>query len=132
MSQCLYAYNNSNYDDVVGSSWQATQVSTISIMNFSGRIFIGKKFVLIHSILVYTPSNLILRRLSFRLYEEQVRHATLLLCYISCRHVFHFPSCNGQHQRYLPPVDFECSSRPCLRECLLSVSHCVSRVVWNA
>ena len=42
MSQCLYAYNNPNYDDVVGSGWQAAQVSTISIMNFSGRIFIGK------------------------------------------------------------------------------------------
>ena len=42
MSQCLYAYNNTNYDDVVGSEWQAAQVSTISIMNFSGRIFIGK------------------------------------------------------------------------------------------
>ena len=42
MSQCLYAYNNPNYDDVVGSGWQAAQVSAISIMNFSGRIFIGK------------------------------------------------------------------------------------------
>jgi MFS family permease len=42
MSQCLYAYNNPNYDDVVASGWQAAQVSTISIMNFSGRIFIGK------------------------------------------------------------------------------------------
>ena len=42
MSQCLYAYNNPYYDDAVGSGWQAAQVSTISIMNFSGRIFIGK------------------------------------------------------------------------------------------
>jgi len=41
MSQCLYAYNNPNYDEVVASGWQAGQVSTISIMNFSGRIFIG-------------------------------------------------------------------------------------------
>jgi len=41
MSQCLYAYNNPNYDDVVGSGWKAAQVSTVSIMNFSGRIFIG-------------------------------------------------------------------------------------------
>ena len=41
MSQCLYAYNNPNYDDVVGSGWQTAQVSTISIMNFLGRIFIG-------------------------------------------------------------------------------------------
>jgi len=41
MSQCLYAYNNPNYDGVVGARWQAAQVSTISVMNFSGRIFIG-------------------------------------------------------------------------------------------
>jgi hypothetical protein len=45
MSQCLYAYNNPYYDDVVGSGWQAAQVSTISIMNFSGRIFIGTKLL---------------------------------------------------------------------------------------
>ena len=44
MSQCLYAYNNPNYDDVVGSGWQAAQVSIISIMNFSGRIFIGRYY----------------------------------------------------------------------------------------
>lgn len=42
MSQCLYAYNNPNYDEVVASGWQASQVSTISIMNFSGRVFIGE------------------------------------------------------------------------------------------
>jgi len=41
MSQCLYAYNNPDYDEIVGSGWQAAQVSTISIMNFLGRIFIG-------------------------------------------------------------------------------------------
>ena len=44
MSQCLYAYNNPNYDDVVGSGWQAAQVSTISIMNFLGRLLIGKYY----------------------------------------------------------------------------------------
>ena len=42
MSQCLYAYNNPNYDDVVESGWQTAQVSTISILSFSGRIIIGK------------------------------------------------------------------------------------------
>jgi len=41
MSQCLYAYNNPNYDEVVASGWQVRQVSTISIMNFSGRVSIG-------------------------------------------------------------------------------------------
>ena len=25
MSRCLYAYNNPNYSDVVGSGWQAAQ-----------------------------------------------------------------------------------------------------------
>lgn len=42
MSQCLYAYNNPDYNEAVGLKWQATQVSAISIMNFFGRIFIGE------------------------------------------------------------------------------------------
>ncbi|KAF8632395.1 hypothetical protein AX17_004836 [Amanita inopinata Kibby_2008] len=41
MSQALYAKANPVYDDVQASKWQATQVSSISVMNFAGRIFIG-------------------------------------------------------------------------------------------
>ncbi|KAJ7476903.1 major facilitator superfamily domain-containing protein [Mycena galericulata] len=41
MSQALFAKGNAAYDEVEASRWQATQVSTISIMNFSGRILIG-------------------------------------------------------------------------------------------
>ncbi|PFH47164.1 hypothetical protein AMATHDRAFT_152811 [Amanita thiersii Skay4041] len=41
MSQALYAAKNPEYDEVEATRWQATQVSSISIMNFSGRIFIG-------------------------------------------------------------------------------------------
>ncbi|KAJ6606619.1 major facilitator superfamily domain-containing protein [Mycena vulgaris] len=41
MSQALFAKGNPAYDEVEASRWQATQVSTISIMNFSGRILIG-------------------------------------------------------------------------------------------
>nr|GAT50695.1 predicted protein [Mycena chlorophos] len=41
MSQALYAKANPTYDDVEASKWQAAQVSTISVMNFSGRILIG-------------------------------------------------------------------------------------------
>jgi hypothetical protein len=93
MSQCLYAYNNPNYDEVVASGWQAAQVSAISIMNFSGRIFIGKYSS--HSS-HHCTSNLSLHRLSFRLYEEQIRHAALILSYISRRYVFRFPSCSRQ------------------------------------
>lgn len=43
MSQFLYAYKNPNYDDVEAARWQAAQVSAISLMNFSGRIFIGEQ-----------------------------------------------------------------------------------------
>ena len=46
MSQFLYAHNHSNYDDVEASRWQAAQVSTISVMNFSGRLIIGEFFTL--------------------------------------------------------------------------------------
>ena len=42
MSQALYAHQNPKYDEVEASGWQATQVSAISLMNFSGRIFIGE------------------------------------------------------------------------------------------
>ncbi|CAA7269647.1 unnamed protein product [Cyclocybe aegerita] len=41
MSQALYAHKEPHYDDVVAAGWQATQVSTISLTNFLGRIFIG-------------------------------------------------------------------------------------------
>ncbi|KAF7331089.1 NmrA domain-containing protein [Mycena venus] len=41
MSQALFAKGNPTYDEVEASQWQATQVSTISIMNFAGRIVIG-------------------------------------------------------------------------------------------
>ncbi|KAJ7149060.1 major facilitator superfamily domain-containing protein [Mycena crocata] len=41
MSQALFSKGNPTYDEVEASRWQATQVSTISIMNFAGRILIG-------------------------------------------------------------------------------------------
>ncbi|KAF9546306.1 MFS general substrate transporter [Agrocybe pediades] len=41
MSQALYAHQHPVYDEKEAAGWQATQVSTISLMNFSGRIFIG-------------------------------------------------------------------------------------------
>src|SRR5688572_29362334 len=41
MSQALFAHGNSTYDERQAAVWQAQQVSYISLMNFSGRIFIG-------------------------------------------------------------------------------------------
>ena len=42
MAQALYTYRHlDNYNEVDASQWQATQVSTISFMNFSGRVLIG-------------------------------------------------------------------------------------------
>ncbi|EDQ98764.1 uncharacterized protein LACBIDRAFT_192361 [Laccaria bicolor S238N-H82] len=41
MSQALYGYNNPHYDEAKASQWQSKQVSSISLMNFTGRIFIG-------------------------------------------------------------------------------------------
>ena len=117
MSQCLYAYSNPNYDDVV---WQAAQLSTISIMNFSVRIFIGEYCSVLRS-LILCILVLSLYRLSIRLYEEQVWHSTLVLSYISCCYVFHFSSCNGHHRRYRPSVDCECFTRSFLWECLLPI-----------
>lgn len=42
MSQLLYAHQNSEYDKVKASGWQAAQVSLLSLMSFSGRFSIGK------------------------------------------------------------------------------------------
>jgi len=41
IAQALFAKSNPNYDEVIASRWQATQVSAISITNFMGRIAIG-------------------------------------------------------------------------------------------
>ncbi|KAF8812676.1 MFS general substrate transporter [Phlegmacium glaucopus] len=41
MSRCLYAHNNSLYNDAQALRWQAAQVSAISLSNFGGRIMIG-------------------------------------------------------------------------------------------
>ncbi|CAK5268448.1 unnamed protein product [Mycena citricolor] len=41
MSQALFAKDNPAYDELEASKWQAAQVSTLSIMNFSGRVLIG-------------------------------------------------------------------------------------------
>jgi hypothetical protein len=41
MSQVLYAHEAQQYDNAKAAGWQAAQVSTISLTNFLGRIFIG-------------------------------------------------------------------------------------------
>ncbi|KAF8812664.1 MFS general substrate transporter [Phlegmacium glaucopus] len=41
MSRCLYAHDNSLYDEAQALKWQAAQVSAISLSNFGGRILIG-------------------------------------------------------------------------------------------
>ncbi|EDR02388.1 uncharacterized protein LACBIDRAFT_309717 [Laccaria bicolor S238N-H82] len=41
MAQALYGYKNPQYNPIRASQWQATQVSTISLMNCAGRLFIG-------------------------------------------------------------------------------------------
>jgi hypothetical protein len=42
MAQALYfSGHNKGFDPIEAAGWQARQVSIISLMNFSGRIFIG-------------------------------------------------------------------------------------------
>ncbi|KZP07252.1 MFS general substrate transporter [Athelia psychrophila] len=41
ISQALFARGNPNYDEAIAAQWQATQVSLISITNFTGRVLIG-------------------------------------------------------------------------------------------
>ena len=42
ISQALFANKNPDYDEIKAAQWQATQVSTVSVMNCLGRILIGK------------------------------------------------------------------------------------------
>ena len=42
MAQALAAGGKKIYDEDGALIWQAAQVSTVSVMNFSGRIIIGK------------------------------------------------------------------------------------------
>lgn len=41
IAQVLYAHGNDNYDEAAAAQLQATQVSVISVFNFSGRVLIG-------------------------------------------------------------------------------------------
>jgi hypothetical protein len=54
MAQTLYfSGRNQGYDPIEAAGWQASQVSMISLMNFSGRIFIGTSSLYLLSI--YSP-----------------------------------------------------------------------------
>ena len=44
MSLALSAKDNPDYDRAVAARWQAAQVSSISIMNCSGRLLLGTRF----------------------------------------------------------------------------------------
>lgn len=41
ISHALYANSNPNYNEAEASEWQTSQVSTLSVCNFAGRVFIG-------------------------------------------------------------------------------------------
>jgi len=41
IAQALFAHNNPAYDEVESSTWQAAQVSSLSLANFCGRVLIG-------------------------------------------------------------------------------------------
>ncbi|KZV69069.1 MFS general substrate transporter [Peniophora sp. CONT] len=41
IAQALFAQGNPSYDQTQAAAWQAAQVSTISVMNFAGRLAIG-------------------------------------------------------------------------------------------
>jgi hypothetical protein len=41
IAQALFAHDNPAYDEAESSTWQAAQVSTLSLANFSGRVLIG-------------------------------------------------------------------------------------------
>ncbi|KAJ3740820.1 major facilitator superfamily domain-containing protein [Lentinula detonsa] len=81
MAQALYVYTHiDRYSEVDASQWQATQVSTISFMNFSGRVLIGlladlikSRFGLPRSTLLILVACIILSSQIAAAYIENVR-----------------------------------------------------------
>ncbi|KAJ3998319.1 major facilitator superfamily domain-containing protein [Lentinula boryana] len=81
MAQALYVYTHiDRYNEVDASQWQATQVSTISFMNFSGRVLIGlladlikSRFGLPRSTLLILVACIILSSQIAAAYIENVR-----------------------------------------------------------
>ncbi|KAF9068493.1 major facilitator superfamily domain-containing protein [Rhodocollybia butyracea] len=81
MAQALYVSRNiDSYNDVDAAQWQATQVSTISLMNFSGRVLIGllsdlvkSRFNLPRSTLLILVAFIVLSSQVAAAYIEDVR-----------------------------------------------------------
>jgi hypothetical protein len=93
MSLALSAKGDPSYDKSKAARWQATQVSTLSIMNFSGRIFIGE----------LSPSFLetictLFHRPYIGLYEELSRFPTFLLPLSGRFSVYCFASPYGEYR----------------------------------
>lgn len=81
ISQALFAKGDPDFDDKKAAQWQATQVSTISIMNCLGRLAIGMLLDL------FAASNvLILCRHDSRFYKEQAA-ATSVILHIACNSI---------------------------------------------
>ncbi|KAJ4472799.1 major facilitator superfamily domain-containing protein [Lentinula edodes] len=81
MAQALYVYSHKDrYSEVDASQWQAAQVSTISFMNFSGRVLIGlladfikSRLGLPRSTLLIVVASIILSSQIVAAYIENVR-----------------------------------------------------------
>jgi hypothetical protein len=92
MSQVLYVKDNTAYDDVEASKWQATQVSAISIMSCTGRLAIGvfvfSRFsrVIECALTIYVSNH----RFDLRLLQNSAWHSTFYVphpCFLPVLHL---------------------------------------------
>lgn len=85
ISQALYAKGDPDFDDLEAAKIQAAQVSTVSIMNFLGRIMIGE---LARRYKTHYLKMLIMYRYGGRRDEEKTPLAQIVL-HTPCRPLVH-------------------------------------------
>jgi len=97
MSLALSAKGDPSYDQSVAARWQAAQVSTLSIMNCSGRIFIGE--LLPASLELLSDNRTWLGRPYLGLREKLFRVSTFLLSHIGRLSIYYLSSPHSEYRR---------------------------------
>ncbi|EEB94979.1 hypothetical protein MPER_06122 [Moniliophthora perniciosa FA553] len=129
MSQVLYAHEVQDaFDPVEASKWQSTQVSTLSFMNFTGRIVIGllPPFTPRTKLMVTSYSN----RPSVRLDQSSAWTTSILSAASGFHPGIDFAAYCGSHR--VRGTSMEGLRYPRLRiwDCVLIVCCIMRRVVW--
>lgn len=132
MAQALYVYSHKDrYSEVDASQWQAAQVSTISFMNFSGRVLIGTctKFPCSHKVASMT---VYVQRITRGLHQVTIRASTFYTINRSGLYHSIFANCCCLHRECPCSLASKRIVRFRVWEYVLIVCHTVYRMVWIA